>query len=313
MKMFKTMNYLLISMIILACMACDTLEELSDELENSGIAVCPEVCLNIESCGATPPPPANLGSLGDSLPSNGIAACATNCAQTDSRHRLGYSDCQIECLQSASCNKMNDCWDTRSDTYKQYCLKGVEVPEITPAPAPEPEPGEPEPEPMMSIDNGTVTGNEEVDNIVQDPAIAVAIENSDTPVNFGDTPPNLQGEYAVEGSIDRAANARAPGSPIRTAICFEGTQSLAGGSSVTYCERGVPGIGNAPITGQGNSFSTFFEIDGAPVTILFSGALNEDSSVTGAEALVTYTVGTDVWEHSNTDWVQANPSCTCPL
>ena len=163
MKMFKTVNYLLLSMVILACMACDALEEeLGDVLDD--VAVCPEVCLNIEECGANPPPPANVGSLGDSvLPENGIAACATNCVQTSTRHRLGYSDCQIECLQTTSCGKLEDCWDTRSDTYQKFCLKDVTVPEIKPepAPAPEPEPGEPEPEPEpeMSIDNGTVTGN----------------------------------------------------------------------------------------------------------------------------------------------------------
>ena len=61
MKMFKTVNYLLLSMVILACMACDALEEeLGDVIDD--VAVCPEVCLNIEECGANPPPPANVGA-----------------------------------------------------------------------------------------------------------------------------------------------------------------------------------------------------------------------------------------------------------
>jgi hypothetical protein len=293
---------------------CDAIGEVVDDL-----AVCPEVCLQIETCGANPPPPANVGSLGDSvLPDNGIAACATNCAQVNTRHRLGYSDCQIECLQETSCGKLEECWDTRSTTYKNFCLQDVEVPVIAPEPAPAPTGGTDAPMggtemPMMSIDNGTTTGNEEVDTLVQDPALAVAVEASETPINFGNNPPTLAGEYSVEGGIDRARNARQVGSPIRTAICFESTETLAGGTFLTYCERGVPGTGRAPITGDGNNFSAFFEINGAPVTILFSGTLNDDSSVTGAEALVTYTVGTDVWEHSETNWTQANPSCSCPL
>ena len=302
--MKQYLSYLLLISLAMTFAACDQLSiggdgglcegELCDQIGEviDEVAVCPEVCLQIETCGAEPPPPANVGSLGDSvLPDNGIAACATNCVQTETRHRLGYSDCQIECLKTVSCGKLEDCWDTRSDTYKNYCLKDVEVPEIKPEPPAEDPMMEEE---MMSIDNGTTTGNEQVDELVKDPALAVAVENSETPVNFGDTPPALTGSYNVEGSIDRARNARAPGSPIRTMICFESTESLAGGTFVTYCERGVPGTGRAPITGEGNNFSAFFEIQGAPVTILFSGALNEDSSVTGAEALVTYTVGTDV-------------------
>ena len=296
-------------------MSCDTLADITDELDNEfldGITACPSVCARIESCDDVSPPPLNTGSWGDEddLPDNDVLSCGGNCIQTEDRVRFGYSDCQIECLQSEDCGTMADCWRPRSDTYKRYCR--VETTPVTP-----PEPMEvgmdEEPVEMNSIENGSVTGSEEVDELVEDPAINEAINESDSLVNFGDQPPTLSGRYRAQGQIDRAENARPIGSTIDTEICFQGTESLSGGSVVSYCESGRPGVGQAPIIGDGQSFTTFFELEGAPVTIMFSGTLDENGAVPEAEALVTYTYGQGIWEHSVTNWAQSATDCSCPL
>jgi hypothetical protein len=163
------------------------------------------------------------------------------------------------------------------------------------------------------IDNGSVTGSEEIDNLVEDPSINEAIDESDTPINFGENPPSIVGLYRAQGQIDRAENARPVGSEINTQLCFQGTESLSGGTVINYCERGRPGVGRAPIIGEGQDFTVFFELDGVDVTIAFSGSIDESNNVPAAEALVTYTHGQGIWEHSVTQWSQESNECSCPF
>ncbi len=277
---------------------------------------CITVCGKVEQCDATPPKAQfNLGTSNgevNELLNNDITACASNCAAPN-RAKFGYSDCQISCIKGESCSNVEACWDSSSSAYKKYCN-----PEIKPIPGVN---NQNSTGGTMSsggamneitIENDTNTGNEDVDRLIEEPAVNNAIVDSETPVNVGDTPPKLTGHYSVMGTIDRASNARPTNSPINTGICFADTEETLTGTYVTYCEDGVPGIGRAPIVGNANKFSVFFEIDGAPVTILFSGEINaDDSSVPAAEALVTYTYGLDIWEHSVTGWIPDDPNCTC--
>jgi hypothetical protein len=291
---------------------------LIDDITGS-LQSCGTACAKIEACGVTPPKAKRaFGSTGngeaDDLLNNDITACATNCLNNN-REKYGYSDCQIECISDSSCDNVSKCWDTNSSVYARFCAGDVTI---------KPIPGVNNTASTggmtggmtggsvgeITIDNNTVTGNEDVDRLVQQPAVNNAIVDSETPINVGSNPPKISGHYSVEGSIDRASNARPAGSPINTGICFSNTETLANGTYVTYCEDGVPGVGRAPIVGDGNKFSVFFEIQGAPVTILFSGEI-EGETVPSAEALVTYTYGLDMWEHSVTTWVPDNPDCTC--
>ncbi len=280
------------------------------------VQTCGTVCAKIEQCDVSPPKAKlTLGNTGngqvDEIFSNDITACATNCAAPN-HEKYGYSDCQIACIKGESCGKVDDCWDLSSSAYAKYCkptikpIPGVNNQNATGGMMTGGSMNE------ITIDNNTATGNEDVDRLIEQPAVNNAIVESDTPVNVGDTPPKLAGHYSVMGSIDRASNARPEGSPINTGICFADTEETLTGTYVTYCEDGVPGIGRAPIVGNANKFSVFFEINGAPVTILFSGEISgDDSSVPAAEALVTYTYGLDIWEHSVTGWIPDDPSCTC--
>ena len=303
-----------ISLVGFLGFGCEAIEDaFGDGGILEGLEDCPTVCSRIESCDGVSPPPLDTGSWsgGESVPDNDILACAGNCAQVERRVQFGYSDCQIECLKEEGCGTMAECWQPRSATYQRYCP--VEVREIEPTPPPPPAdmpdaPVEPDP-----IDNGSESGSQEVDELIQDPAINGAIAESDSQVFYGDNPPSLQGLYGVVGSIDRSQNARPAGSPINSQICFQGTESLAGGSVVSYCERGRPGLGRAPIIGDGQSFTAFFELEGAPVTIMFSGTLDGESNVPRAEALVTYTYGENIWEHSFTEWTLAEGECSCPI
>lgn len=301
---------LIACVLVVAVAGCDAVE---DALGDGGVAgavglaqQCNDVCGKINQCGATPPR-ASAGGLGENLPDdNPVVDCAANCVQTEKRARLGYSTCQIACIQGAACGEVENCWRASSATYAQYC----EVPEPAPIePAPTPDGGT---EPM--IDNGSETGNEAADELLDDPAINDAVNESDTPIHFGDDPPSLMGLYAAVGAIDDARNARPVGSPINTRICFRGVQHIAGSPTISYCERGIPNVAQAPITGAGNAFTIYFDFrPEAQVTLLFSGALREDQSASGVEALVTYTHAVGVWEHSLTDWTREAETCECPF
>ncbi|MBI5527390.1 MAG: hypothetical protein HY897_13740 [Deltaproteobacteria bacterium] len=292
---------------ILAMTACDEVQEALD--------TCLDPCQKVNDCGATPPggkiPGIDLPETG-----NGAANCAVNCAQAETRAMNGYSECQLDCLAGAECGNINDCWDTKSALYADKCLEkreGGRPPAVEPPAEAPPEAKEPE--------NDTKTGNGEVDEIIKDPAVQAAVEKGGGGgepfvVNQGSKPPQLLGEYAVQGNIDDALNARPVGSKINTAVCFKDLQENPAGRAkgwyVTYCEKNVPGEDTAPITGtEDGKFTAFFVFEGA-ATVLFSGTV-VDGKATGVEALVVYAAGVDVWEHSNTDWQNKSLTCSCPL
>lgn len=289
----------------LALGGCDVLE---DALGDGGlggaidlVSQCTDVCTKIEQCGATPPKAA-AGNLSEDLPENDAVACATNCIQAEQRARLGYSDCQIECIQQSACGEVNNCWVASSPTYARHCN------------VPEPRPVRPPEENPPPIDNGSETGNDAVDELLEDPAINDAVNESDTIINFGDDPPELLGLYSATGSIDRANNARPVGNPINTQVCFLGLTSINGSPNVNYCERGIAAQSQAPVTGSGDSFTVYFDFrPDAQVTILFSGTFEGDASARDVEALVTYTHALEVWEHSVTQWTREQESCSCPF
>ena len=280
----------LLLLLPLLALGCDVLTDKADE-----IAECSDVCTRIDECGVQPPP-VTFGSFSDG---SGVEAldCAANCVQDD-RALYGYSDCQIECVQNADCNKMADCWKAKSDTYAEYCLKGRDIPAV------EPDPADPEPS------NGSNSGSEKADDLLEDPSSEVAVDESDFDVNFGDDPPDITGLYRVKGEIDESDNARPPGSVIDTTVCFWGQEALAKGSETNYCEYNVPGDAAAPVTGSGNEFTIFLEYPGA-ATLLFSGTVGDDGTIDQAETLVVYTHAVDVWEHSVTAWEHQGQCDSC--
>jgi hypothetical protein len=296
---------------VFAVTACDEIKEKIEE----AVATCADVCQKINDCGASPPP-AYVPDMDVPAVDNGAVNCVVNCGQADTRAMHGYSECQLDCLNNAECGTMNDCWDTKSDLYNEKCLskreEGPPKPVEPPAEAP-PEAKEPA--------NDTKTGNGEVDDIIEDPAVQAAVEKGGGGgepfvVNQGSKPPQLLGEYAVQGSIDDAKNARPVGAKINTAVCFKDLQENPAGRAkgwyVTYCEKNVSGEDTAPITGtEDGKFTAFFVFEGA-ATVLFSGTVVEGKA-TGVEALVVYASGVDVWEHSNTDWQNKSLTCSCPL
>ncbi len=262
-----------------------------------GIATtCNNVCQKVQSCsGAKPPVPQSFGNQGSSG-SAGID-CAANCIAPD-RARYGYSDCQLECLQGSSCGAINECWNSRSEGFAQYCLASREPP---PPIAP--------PEDQEPPENETNTGSEAADELTEDPAVAVAINDGEQPVNVGNEPPIIQGLYTAVGSIDEASNARPVGSVINTKLCFWGQDTLSTGTTVSYCEHNVPGESSAPVTGTGDAFTIYLEFPGMS-TILFSGSSGANG-VESAEALVVYSYGIDVWEHSLTEWERIGDCTGC--
>jgi hypothetical protein len=289
---------------VIFSIGCDAAKDAVDQASDM-LGECPSVCAAVQECGVTPPSPAiDFGGLADGLPDIAALDCATNCVQED-RAFYGYSDCQIECLLGEGCGTMADCWDVSSDAYASYCLADVDTTPVAP------EEGTEEAE---AIDNGTNTGSEDADSIVDNPAVEESVEDSDFDVNYGNNPPSIEGVYSVDGSIDESSNARAPGSPIVTSICFSGQQSLTGGSELNYCETGVPGTATAPVTGSGNDFTIYLEYPGA-AAILFSGSVIGDptapTGVENAEAMVVYYHGIDIWEHSWTDWVREGECTGC--
>lgn len=259
---------------------------------------CTDVCTKVDQCGASPPE-ATFGSLGTGSSGSAGLDCAANCTNPDEAVFSGYSDCQMECILGVECDEVDRCWNTNSEVYAEYCLGGRELEDVAP--------GEGDAQP----DNGTNTGSQQADDLVDDPAVEAAVQDDDFDVNYGDSPPQIGGLYKVSGSIDESSNARPEGSPIETQICFWQQESLQGGAEVKYCEHGVPGEASAPITGDGSDFTVFFEYPDQ-ATILFSGAVSGDGSVTAAEALVVYLHGMDIWEHSNTDWTPMGECSGCP-
>lgn len=259
------------------------------------VGTCSDVCTRVDECEASPPSP----QFGNSAGSSGEESldCAANCVQED-RALYGYSDCQIECLQNAPCDQLNDCWKPKSALFAEYCLADREIPKVEPDPA----------DPVPS--NGSNSGSDDADDVLEDPANEIAVDESDFDVNFGDTPPVINGKYAVFGSIDESDNARPPGSLIDTSLCFWGQEGDANGNVVTYCEDYVPGRASAPVTGSGNDFTVYLEYPGQ-ATLLFSGKVDDSGQITKSEALVVYSHSVDVWEHSVTDWSHEGECNSC--
>jgi hypothetical protein len=271
------------------------------ESVNDTLLTCGDACVKIQECDVAPPSP-EFGSLGAVSSGEGGLDCAASCS-ADDRELRGYSDCQLDCINDVGCDKIEECWKPKSETYAKFCLEGREVPDVAPSE------GEPAPS------NGTTTGNEDVDEIIEDPSVAIAVDEAEEEgfeLNYGDNPPRLVGKYRVSGEIDESRNARPEGSPIQTAICFWDYDAQEGGVYISYCEDNVPGEDRAPLTGsEDGSFTAYFEYPGQ-ATILFSGKLNDDGTTAdNVEALVVYTYATDVWELSHTDWELVGECDSC--
>jgi hypothetical protein len=259
---------------------------------------CTDVCSKVDQCGANPPA-ATFGALGTGTSGSAGLDCAANCTDAENAVFSGYADCQMTCILESECGDIDACWNTNSAVYAQFCLADRDLPEVKPG-TDDPVPG-----------NGSNTGSTGADDLVDDPAVEAAVEGDDFDVNYGDAPPQIGGLYKVSGSIDESSNARPEGSPIETQICFWEQESLQNGTEIKYCEYGVPGVATAPVIGDGSDFTVFLEYP-EQATILFSGAVNGDASVTGAEALVVYLHGMDIWEHSNTNWEPMGECSGCP-
>jgi hypothetical protein len=277
-------------LLALSGASCDLLPVDVDQ-----IGTCSDVCTRVDECEANPPSP-QLGNL-DGSSGEASLDCAANCAQDD-RALYGYSDCQLDCLQDAPCDQLDDCWRPKSEIFAKYCLGDRDIPKVQPDPA----------DPVPS--NGSNSGSEDADDVLEDPANEIAVDESDFDVNFGDQPPVINGQYDVFGSIDESDGARPPGSLIDTRLCFWGQEGEAGGNIVTYCEDYVPGRASAPVTGSGDQFTVYLEYPGQ-ATLLFSGKVNGQGRITESEALVVYSHSVDVWEHSVTDWSHQGECDSC--
>lgn len=279
---------------ILALGSCEAVGGLVDD----ALSTCPDACTKIQECDASPPTP-EFGALGATSTGEGGLDCAVGCT-ADDRELKGYSDCQIQCVVESGCDVLADCWKPKSELYASYCLADRDVPDISPTSE----------DPVPT--NGSQTGSDEADTIIEDPAVAIAVDEAEDDgfvVNYGDEPPELVGRFRVSGAIDESSNARPVGSPIETAICFfDYNADAPGGVRVSYCEDAVPGTDDAPLTGTNDAFTAYFEYPGQ-ATVLFSGSLKEDGTASQVEALVVYTYATDVWELSHTDW-QPDGDCT---
>jgi hypothetical protein len=290
--------------------ACD---KLLDELKDAAL-VCGEACANIEYCSDDVTPPSMDLGIGDvdlGVEAPAAVDCAVNCAGED-RVTLGYSDCQIDCITSEACGKINDCWDVTSSVYANHCpVDTVPVESAEPPPADPADTAAPPPE--VEIAEGTESGSSEADSILDNPAVEESVEESGTDIFFGSTPPNLEGKWTAKGEIDISSNARPAGSPINTEICFYDQEILADGSpQLSYCERGNPATATAPLTGTGGGWSMFLEFPGTG-SIIFSGVREEGTaSMAEVDALVTYYHGLEIWEHSLTAWEQIDV-CSCPF
>lgn len=264
--------------ILALVMSCDDLKGAAED--------CTDVCTKVSDCGVEGPS-AQIGNMtSDEAPAE--VDCGVNCIQDD-RAYYGYSDCQMTCIVESDCDKVADCWKANSETYAEFCLSDRDTVPI--------EPGDDD----AQSDNGTTTGSTDADDITEDPAVMVAVEDGDYDINYGDTPPDITGEYDVYGTIYESMNARPEGSLIDTTICFWGQTTLSDGTEATYCEHGVEGEPTAPITGSGDDFTVYLEYEGL-ATILFSGTVDGDGHITESEALVVYLYGVDVWEQSHTTW-----------
>jgi hypothetical protein len=168
------------------------------------------------------------------------------------------------------------------------------------------------------IDNDTTTGSAAADDVVTNPAVEASVEGSGTVVHFGDNPPkDIANLWHAEGTIDSSSNARDPGSPINTKLCFFDMDETDEGWEVSYCEVGVLGsdgtplTDSAPITGdEAGGWTIYLEFDEVG-SIIFSGVLEEGaSSMNDVDALVTYYHGVDIWEHSLTSWTTDGDTCS---
>jgi hypothetical protein len=284
--------------------ACDEVKSaldsgLLDDLEDL-VVTCGEACVVIQDCGDDVTPPEislPVGGAGLDVEAPALVDCAANCASPH-RVKLGYSNCQIECIKDSECGQINDCWNVTSDRYANFC--DVDTTPI-----------EPSEEDADAIDNDTTTGSAAVDDITSNPAIEESVGESGTILHFGDDPPaGIANKWAAVGTIDESSNARPTGSPINTTLCFYDMTETSEGWEVSYCEQGSPLTASAPITGEGDGWSIFLEFPGTG-SIIFSGELTEGASSMGdVDALVTYYHGMEIWEHSATDWTSTGSSCS---
>lgn len=246
-------------------------------------ATCRALCAQLSECGASPP--SIVGALsGDSSPDD----CRAHCEAPNSA-MYGYADCQVDCLLEASCPTMDACWDATSDPFEAACggRSSPVAPDETTA---------------ENIENGTVTGSALADLLVDNPAIAVAVDGAGFVIHYGDRPPAPTALIEVAGAIDESSNARPAGSAITTELCLHNFASAPAGATIDLCEGGIPGIAETPITGQGEDFTLYVHYPGY-ATILFSGSVNEEGLFPeNVEALVVYLYSIDVWEHSFTSW-----------
>ncbi len=283
---------------------CEFLDEVFDD---GGImdrvAVCSSACQKIGECSSqvTPPSPSWFGYSEQGGSGSDVVDCYAACSDPDTARVNGYSDCQLKCIKSSAtgCGDINDCWKTRSAQYKKYCSRGDRE-DVVPV----------QYDGGVEIDNDTISGSEEADSVLDDDAIHDSIVDNDFPVNPGNNPPIIAGRYRAVGTIDNSSNARSAGSVIDTTLCFFSQTRLTSGSELHYCEDGVSGQGSAPITGEGSHFTIYLS-DYPGATILFSGDVQDDTTIPNAEALVTYTYTTGVWEHSNTKWERIGDCTGC--
>ena len=221
---------------------------------------------------------------------------------------MGYADCQLDCLENVDCGNMQDCWNAGSETFAAYC--GNDAPEVAP----------PDGE---GFDNGTVTGNEAVDNAVENAAVKDAIADSEFTVNFGDSPPDMDdGVFFLEWVIIAESDSRPVGfgESFPQDICLWENES-APTPEWTYCQRDGLSLGMHWV-GKEDLFTLVIVDD------MYQGYISGRVETTDAgtqlvdvQTLFVYLWGPEMWEKQtwSADWMADIGECptrvadACPV
>lgn len=239
---------------------------------------CAGPCDNIDTCDLSPPDTA----VGGWTPAT-AGSCNSDC-EGKAAPRLGFSECQLECLDGEACATAPDCWNPLTATFSDACLVNRSLP--TPAP----DQGDPTPE------NGTDWGSSEAGALASHPSVRVAVVDSGFDLNRGDTPANVSGRYNITGTVDNVTAGGPAGLEQAVEICLYEQDTYATGAAAQACDADGPRLEDAWITGTAEEVTVWLPYTGEGV-VLLSGRVDSEGHLQEVETLVVHTHGLDVWEH----------------
>jgi len=286
--------------ILAGLSGCDEIKAaLGDTLETCSIG-----CSRVQDCGASPPIPDYGMGVVESTGFEGLD-CAAGCAD-ENRSKIGYSDCQLECLETADCDSIQDCWNAGSAVFAEYCAS--DAPQVGPSDG-------------VDFDNGSTTGSTAVDEAVENPAVKDAVEQSGFTINFGDSPPEMDdGVFYLDWVIAEQNNSRAVGTGSPQDICLWENETDPE-ANWKYCQIGGLSL-DLHWIGKDDLF-TLVVVDDLYQGYI-SGRVEQGDSGTqlvDVQTLFVYLWGPDIWEKQtwSADWVDEIGQCQtrvsgfCPI